>query len=296
MMFERGPLLAALVVGLALALPGCGGSTETPSSPPQEEPPPAAPAPATPACPPSHTVATVTNLNYPTEDCAEATTQAQERLDSGHYVRACSAAGGADASAVFAARVTECITTDRRGVFLDIEVCCAPVEEPVAEPEPETVIRADGPDCPDWRTRTAVSGLHYPEAEDCQAIIGKAESKLDSAHYRKGCEAAVPRSTQPPRVLEASVVECRSGGETPGVLVDVELCCEARVFDEPDLRTLVIGRSPVEVRAALGEPLVIEEQPPRTQWRYLFEVAREDEVFDNVTLVFVDGRVDGYFF
>jgi hypothetical protein len=296
-MFERGPLRAALVVGLVLvALLGCGGSTETPSSPPQEKPPPAAPATAAPACPPSHTVATVTDLNYPTEDCAGATAQAQERLDSGHYVRACRAAGVADASAVFAARVTECITTDRRGVFLDIEVCCAPAEEPVAEPETETVIRADGPDCPDWRTPTSVSGLHYPEAEDCEAIIANAESELASAHYRKACEAAVPRSTRPPRVLEASVVECRSGGETPGILVNVELCCEARVFDEPDLRTLVMGRSPDEVRATLGEPLVIEEQPPRTQWSYLFEVARGDEVFDGVTLVFVDGRVDGYFF
>ena len=91
------------------------------------------------------------------------------------------------------------------------------------------------------------------------------------------------------------MVECRSGGSSTGVNIDVELCCEAKVFEESDFRELVWGRPLAEVRAALGEPQRIE-QTQGVQWSYPIEVAREDQVFPGVTLVFVDGRVNSYYF
>ena len=97
-------------------------------------------------------------------------------------------------------------------------------------------------------------------------------------------------------MLEARVVECRSGGSSTGVNIDVELCCEAKVFKESDFRELVWGRPPAEVRAALGEPQQITEQGQGVHWSYPIEVAREDKVFPGVTLVFVDGRVNSYSF
>ena len=156
-------------------------------------------------------------------------------------------------------------------------------------------MRAEGPRCSIRHTRTRVSELHYPEAESCNAIVSRAEAVLGSMRYRNACKAAAPRATRPDRVLEVRVVECRSGGRSTGVNIDVELCCEAKVFEQSDFRELVWGRPLAEVRAALGEPQRIE-QTQGVQWSYPIEVAREDQVFPGVTLVFVDGRVNSYYF
>ncbi len=273
----------ALVLFIFIASFGCGG--------------PAGPRPASvPACSPADTVAMVRDLNYPRQDCVQATASAEGKLDGLHYRKACQAT---DPEAglppnVAAARVTDCRTTDGRGVFLDVEICCGEAAEQALVPE--SVMRAEGPRCPGWRTRARASGLHYPDAESCNAILPKAEAALGSMHYRKACRAAVPRATREGRVLAASVVECRSGGGIGGVNVDVELCCEAKVFEESDFRELVWGRPPEEVRAALGEPRQITEQAAGVHWSYAIEVAREERVFPGVTLVFAGGRVDSYYF
>ena len=265
-----------------MALFGCSESADT-------EPPP-------PACPPPHTVAIVTDLNYPRQDCRQAIASAQGQLEGLHYRKACQAA---DPKAVLppsvvTARVTDCRTTDGRGVFLDVEVCCqAGIEQAL---EPESVMRAEGPRCSIRYTRTLVNELHYPEAESCNAIVSQAEDALGSMHYRNACKAAAPRATRPAGVLEARVVECRSGGSSTGVNIDVELCCEAKVFKESDFRELVWGRPPAEVRAALGAPQQITEQAQGVHWSYPIEVAREDRVFPGVTLTFVAGRINSYSF
>ncbi len=247
-------------------------------------------------CPPTHTTAVVSDLNYPNQDCAEAIARAEGQLDSGHYRRACQVADDAAAlpPTVFTARVTDCRTTDGRGVFVDVEVCCAESVEQTLEPE--KAIQAEGPSCPSWRTRARVNDLHYPDAGSCDAIVSRAEAELESTHYRNACMAAAPRATRPATVLEARVVECRSGGKTRGVTLDVELCCEAKVFEENVFRELVMRRSPDEIRAALGAPQQIDEQPQGTHWSYPVDVAREDRIFAGVTLVFLDGRVDSYYF
>ncbi len=261
---------------------GCSESADT-------KPPPS-------ACPPPHTVAIVTDLNYPQQDCRQAIASAQGQLDGLHYRKACQ---GADPKAVLppgvvTARVTDCRTTDGRGVFLDVEVCCqGPVDQAL---EPKSVMRAEGLRCSIRHTRTRVDELHYPEAESCNAIVSRAEDALGSMHYRNACKAAAPRATRPARVLEARVVECRSGGSSTGVNIDVELCCEAKVFKESDFRELVWGRPPAEVRAALGAPQQITEQVQGVHWSYPIEVAREDRVFPGVTLTFVAGRVNSYSF
>ena len=276
------PILTSILPLIALF--GCGESTDT------------RPASAT-ACPPTHTVAVATDLNYPRQDCAQATARAEGQLDGLHYRKACQAAdpGAALPPSVAAARVTDCRTTDGRGVFLDVEICCPEAVEQ-ALIEPESVVRAEGPKCPSWRTRARMNGLHYPDAGSCNAIVSQAEAELGSIHYRKACKSAAPRSSGPASVLRARVVECRSGGVSSGVSIDVELCCEGKVFEESDFRELVWQRPPEEVRAALGEPRQITEQAQGVHWRYAVEVAREDRVFPEVTLVFVNGRVNSYSF
>ena len=168
-----------------------------------------------------------------------------------------------------------------------------PVEQAL---EAESVVRAAGPRCASWRTRTRVSDLHYPNAGSCNAIVSQAEAELGSMHYRNACKVAAPRATRPARALEVRVVECRSGGNSTGVNIDVELCREARVFEESDFRELVWRRPPEDIRAALGEPQQIGEQAQGVHWSYPVDVAREDRVFSEVTLVFVDGRVDSCYF
>ena len=267
-----------------MVLFGCGESADLDPVPP---PPP---------CPPTNAVALVTNLNYPEADCRAGAIQAQGRLDSGHYRRACRAADP-DAPAppsVVSARVADCRTTDGRGVFLDVEVCCG---EGVAQAvEPESVVRGRGPECPIRYTRTRAGNLHYPEAAGCDEIRSEAEAALGSMHYRKACKVANPRSGKERRVLEARVVECRSGGGATGVNVDVELCCEAKVFEETDFKELVWRRSSEDVQAALGDPDRFAEQADGVHWNYSIEVARDDRVFPEVTLVLVDNQVDSYFF
>ena len=271
-----------------ITLLGCGGSTGIQPAPALE-------------CAPALTVAVARDLNYPGQDCTQATARAEAQLGSLHYRKACQAAadpGAALSPSVAAARVTDCRTTEGRGVFLDVEICCPEAVEQAAEQalEPESVVRAAGPRCPSWRTRALASNLHYPGAESCDAILAQAEAALGSFHYSKACKAAVPRATRKAKVLEARVVECRSGGSSIGVNVDVELCCDAKVFEESDFRELVWRRAPEEVRAALGEPRRITEQAPGVYWNYAADVAREERVFPEVTLVFVDGRVDSYYF
>ena len=267
-----------------IALHGCGESTELEPVPP---PPP---------CPPTNTVAAVTDLNYPESDCRAPTIQAQGRLDNGHYRKACRAADpeAPVPPSVVSARVTECRTTQGRGVFLDVEVCCG---EGVAQAvEPESVVRGRGPKCSIRYTPTRVGDLHYPEAESCDAIRSEAEAALGSMHYRKACKAATPRAGRERRVLEARVVECRSGGGATGVSIDVELCCEAKVFEESDFTELVWRRSSEDVQAALGAPDRITEQTEGVYWNYSIEVARDDRIFPEVTLVFADNQVNSYFF
>ena len=286
---------------VSFALFGCGGSTDAPVS-------------STP-CSPTRPVVMVTDLNYPQQDCAQAASSVEGQLESLRYRKACQAAepGTALPSGVTRARVTDCRTvdsgssdsgssdsgssdsgsSDARGVFVDVEVCCAEAVHRTLPPE--SVVRAEGPKCPDWRTRTRASGLHYPDAESCDSILSKAEAELGSMHYRGACNAATPRTTRPARVLEARVVECRSGGTSTGVSIDVELCCEAKVFEEGDFRELVLRRPPEEVWAALGEPQRITEQAQDVYWNYPVEVARGERVFPEVTLVFAEGRVNSYY-
>jgi hypothetical protein len=273
-----GCLLLIVSVGL-----GCNDAAD---SPPQAEA----------VCSPDSTTAMVRELNYPEGDCAVAAAAAESSLDGYHYRTACQEAspGSASQLEVSAAHVTDCRATDDRGVFVDVEVCCSEGSTPTSAPE--SVVHADGPDCAPWNTRALANHLHYPNGTGCQEIVPRAESSLSMAHFRKACEAAVPRSTRPTRVLAAGVVECRTGGATRGVVVDVELCCEAKVFEESEFKELVWGRPPEEVRSALGEPLEITEWPQGPHWTYPFEVARDEQVFDEVTLVFVDGRVDAYSF
>ena len=283
---------------VSFALFGCGGSTDAP------------PVSSTP-CSPTRPVVMVTDLNYPQQDCAQAASSVEGQLESLRYRKACQAAepGTALPSGVTRARVTDCRTvdsrnsdsrssdsgsSDARGVSVDVEVCCAEAVHRTLQPE--SVLRSEGPKCPDWRTRTRASGLHYPDAESCDSILSKAEAELGSMHYRRACNAATPRATRPGRVLEARVVECRSGGTSTGVNIDVELCCEAKVFEEGDFRDLVWRHPPEEVRAALGEPQRITEQEQDVYWNYPLEVARGERVFPEVTLVFVEGRVNSYYF
>ena len=281
-MKTAGPASFALLPFMALF--GCGESAD-----PDPVPPP-------PPCPPTNAVALVTDLNYPEADCRAAAIHAQGRLASGHYRRACRAADP-DAPApprVVSAGVTDCRTTDGRGVFIDVEVCCGEgVEQAV---EPETVVRGREPECPIRYTATRVADLHYPEAASCDEIRSQAETALGSMHYRKACKAATPRSGNERRVLDARVVECRSGGGAAGVSVDVGLCCEAKVFDESDFKELVWRRASDDVQATLGPPDRITEQADGIYWNYSIEVARDDRVFPEVTLVFVDGRVNSYYF
>ena len=278
-------ILSALTLVSLIAAVGCDESTEP------------EPVPAPPACPPTFAVATVTDLNFPGGDCRQATIDAQGQLDSGHYRRACQGVDpdGVQPPSVVSARVTDCRPTDGRGVFLDVEVCCPDaVEQAVVEPA--DVMRRPSPECAIRYTRTGVSELHYPEAGSCEAVLAEAENALGSMHYRKACTAAVPRATRERKVLEARVVECRSGGGEKGVSVDVELCCEAKVFEESAFKDLVWLRGPEEVRASIGEPDRIAEQADGVFWNYQIEVAREDEVFSEVTLVFVAGRLNSYSF
>ncbi len=267
-----------------MALFGCGESTDLDPVPP---PPP---------CPQTNAVALVTDLNYPEADCREAAMQAQGRLDSGHYRRACRAADPEAPAppSVVSARVTDCQSTDDRGVFIDVEVCCGEgVEQAV---EPETVVRGREPECSIRYTRARAANLHYPEAASCDQIRSEAEAALGSMHYRKACKAASPRSGNERRVLAARVVECRSGGAATGVSIDLGLCCEAKVFEESDFKELVWRRSSEDVQATLGAPDRITEQADGIYWNYSIEVARDDRVFPEVTLVLVDNRVNSYFF
>jgi len=278
--------LSCFALMALLAQFGCGGAADTPAeSEPELEF----------DCPSTSTVATVSDLNYPS-DCETATDAAAGQLDSGHYRRACEEAdpGAPQPPAVESAHVTQCRPTEERGVFVDVEICC-PEPNAIAQ-EPASVLKADGPDCPAWRTRALASHLHYPDAESCAAIVPVAESDPGMGHYRTACKKATPRATRPITVLEARVVECRSAGGTSGVVVDVELCCDAKVFDESEFRELVWQRPLEEVRAALGEPLQVTEWPQGTHWSFPLEVARDDQVFPEVTVVIVDDRVKSYHF
>jgi len=266
-----------------LSILGCGGAVETAvetATEPEFD------------CPSTSTVASVTDLNYPS-DCGTAGSAAEEHLDSGHYLRACEeATEGTQQPAVTSAHVTQCTPTDDRGVFVDVEICCGKTF--ASTTEPASVLSADGPDCPTWRTRAVAGDLHYPDAESCSVIIPEAERSASLSHYRRACAEAVPHATRAVGVLEARVVECRSGGETTGVVVDVELCCDGKVFEESEFRELVWQRPIEEVRKALGEPLQVTEWPQGTHWNYPLEVARDDRVFSEVTVVFVDNRVESY--
>lgn len=238
----------------------------------------------------------MTDLNYPEADCRAATIRAQGRLENGHYGRACRAV---DPEAplppsVVSARVIECRATEGRGVFLDVAVCCGKGIE--QEVEPESVVRGKGPECAIRFTPTRVGNLHYPGAAGCETIRSEAEAALGSMHYRNACKAATPRATRERRVLKASVVECRAGGGATGVSIDVGLCCEAKVFEESDFKELVWRRSSEDVQAVLGKPDRITEQTEGIFWNYLIEVAREDQVFPDVTLVFVNNQVNSYYF
>ncbi len=238
----------------------------------------------------------VTNLNFPDQSCETATALAEDRLTSLHYRRACQTLDQESLlpATVSRAEVTKCLATDGRGVFLDVEVCCpAVVDLPLKTP---STVRGAAPPCPLFRTSARARNLHYPEAENCGAIRADAESSLGSAHYRKACEAAVPRSTRAPTVIEAKVVECRSGTRDPGVYVDVGLCCGAKVFDEEVFRELVWQRSQTDVRNALGPPEVATEDPAGVHWRYGYEVARAEKIFPAVTLVFSNDVVSSYYF
>jgi hypothetical protein len=247
-------------------------------------------------CSPEQSAASVTNLNFLDQSCSTATALAESQLSSLHYRRACQSLDQETAlpTAVSRAGVTNCLATEGRGVFLDLEVCCpAPLE--IAREAP-VVVRSSAPRCPLWRTSAVARNLHYPQAENCNAIRADAEAALGSAHYRKACEAAVPRSTRVPNVIKAQIVECRSGTGDPGVYVDVGLCCEAKVFAEQELRELVWQRSQADVRGSLGNPHVVTEDSAGIHWRYGFEVARAEKVFPAVTLVFSDDVVNSYYF
>lgn len=247
-------------------------------------------------CSPEQSAASVANLNFPDQSCAPATVLAESQLDSLHYRRACQSLDREAAlpPTVSRAMVTNCLATEPKGVFLDLEICCpAPVS--IAREAP-VVVRSASLRCPLWRTSAVARNLHYPQAENCNAIRADAETALASAHYRKACEAAVPRSTRPPNVTEARIVECRSGTVDPGVYVDVELCCEAKVFAEQELRELVWQRSQADVRGSLGPPHVVTEDSAGIHWRYGIEVARAEKVFPAVTLVFSDDLVNSYYF
>ncbi len=250
-------------------------------------------------CPPNRALASVVNLNYPDEDCESAAVAAASKLDSGHVRRACQTATAAaslppSASAV---HVTQCITTDGRGVFVDLEACCP---EPIAPVEPATntehVARFAKPSCSNWQTRARAEGLHYPDASSCESILPGAETALTSEHYRSACRTAAAQSSKPALPLEARVVECRTGGGNRGATVAVELCCDVRVFEENIFRSLVMQRSPEEILADLGTPRLIEERQGELHWKYPFDVVRKDRVFPEVTLVFRGDRVDAYFF
>jgi len=278
----KATALACLTLIAALPLIGCGAAVEVADEPEFD-------------CPSPGTVATVSDLNY-TSDCDKATSAAVEHLDSGHYLRACGEAnrGAQQPAAVESAHVTQCRPTEERGVFLDVEVCCPETE--VVEQKPEIVRSADRPECPAWRTRARIRDLHYPDAESCDAPIRAAESDLGIAHYRDACKKAAPRATRPIKVLDARVVECRSGGGVAGFVVDVELCCDVKVYEEREFRDLVWNRPPEAVRAALGEPSKVTEWPQGTHWSFPLEVARDDRVFPEVTVVIVNNRVDSYYF
>ncbi len=247
-------------------------------------------------CPPDRTLASVANLNYPDADCESAAALAASKLDSGHVRRACQAATASaslppGASAV---HVTQCITTDGRGVFVDLEACCPEPTVPVANTE--HVARFAGPSCSNWQTRARAEGLHYPDASTCESILPSAETALTSTHYRKACRTAAAQSSRPALPLEARVVECRTGGGNRGATVAVELCCDVKVFEENTFRSLVMQRSPEEILADLGTPQQVEEQHDGLHWKYPFDVVRKDRVFPAVTLVFRNDRVDAYFF
>jgi hypothetical protein len=275
-------VITCLVLTTAASF-GCRDARE---SPPQAEA----------VCSPDSTIATVRDLNYPEGDCADAAAEAESSLGGYHYRTACEEAAPDAASPVevSAAHVTDCRPTDGRGVFVDVEVCCS--QESTPPPPPESVVHADGPDCAPWQTRARADELHYPDGAGCEEIVGRAESGLSMGHYRRACKAATPRTSRPARVLAAGVVECRTGGAIRGVVVDVELCCEAKVFEESEFRKLVWHRPPDEVRSALGEPQRISEWPQGPHWTYPIEVVRDERVFDEVTVVFVDNRVESYNF
>ena len=163
----KTPVLACSALLFSIALFDCGESTSTQQAPPV-------------ACPPTNKVTMVGDLNYPQQNCAAATAMAEGQLDSLHYRKACQATDPTAAlpPGVAAARVTECRTTDGRGVFLDVEVCCAQAVEQALEPE--SVVRAEGPRCPSWRTRTRANDLHYPDAGSCEAVVPRAEAESGS--------------------------------------------------------------------------------------------------------------------
>jgi hypothetical protein len=278
--------VACLTLIAFLPLIGCGGAVENAAETAAE---------SEFDCPSTSTVASVSDLNSPS-DCETASSAAVERLDSGHYLRACGEAtpGAPQPTAVESVQVTQCTPTEDRGVFVDVEVCCPEIEAIVQEPG--KILTAAGPSCPAWRTRAWAGDLHYPDAESCAAIIPEAESDPRISHYRKACKKASPRATRPVDVLEARVVKCHSGGGTTGVVVHVELCCDAKVYDESEFKELVWKRPLEEVRAALGEPSQVTEWPQGTHWSYPLEVARDDRVFPEVTVVIVDNRVESYHF
>jgi hypothetical protein len=273
----------AIVALIAIVSPfGCGGA---PDSAPESEF----------ACPAPGIVVAVNDLNHPS-DCSTGSAIAEGQLHGRHYRKACRevAPDSALPESVTAARVTECRATEDRGVFMDVEVCCP---EPVAvAPDRISGLTAEGPECPLWRTRTHARDLHFPLAESCSEAVSRAEGDLGIGHYGNACKRAAPRAPRPIGVLDARVVECRATEGTTGVTVDVEICCDAKVFDENEFKELVWQRPRDEVRAALGEPHQVTEEPSGTHWNYSFQVVRDRKVFPDVTLVFVDDRVESYHF
>ena len=72
---------------------------------------------------------------------------------------------------------------------------------------------------------TTLSGVHY-EGADCEAAVAAAESRPQSAHYRKACEQLAPSAGLPSPATDVYVASCRPAGEElGGSLLDVEVCC-----------------------------------------------------------------------
>lgn len=283
--------MAAIIGLVAFAQCGCRQDPEAAS-----EPEPAFEARAALVCPSGSTLTTVLDLNDPQQGCAQATVRAENALKSFHLRTKCRQVdGGAELPvAVLAARATDCRVSEGRGVFIDLDVCCPLPTSSTAKPP--RVVTKEAPSCPPWQTPARLNNLHYPEDENCADVTLRAQADLLSTHYRKACKAAEPRATRPATVVTAAVVECRFGGEPRGVSIDVELCCEGRVFEEAVFHDLIWRLSPGEVRQTLGEPAAVQEQVEGIHWTYSLEIVRDERVFPEVTLVFVDDRVNSYYF